>query len=495
MKVVIIGIDGMDRDLIKKYINDLPVFQKIAARSPEILSTSVFPPDSDTAWATIYTGLNPAKHGIVDFVDPLERKKITDEKLASKDLESIKGKTFWDLAGNHDIKSCLLYPHLIFPIWQVNGLVINRDPHSQSVHIFPKEFDIDYELNKSQLVLRIPRSRSEFEKYLKYKRKTVNEEFDLAVHLMKKYEWDLFFLYSSSLDSIKHIFWNYCDEDDPTYPGDTKFKNVVKDFYILLDSLIGNLLNKMSEDVPVLLFSDHGHSMRPVSLFNVNEILRKEGLLKSHEKGRSVNNLKQNIKRTAVNIAQKSGLRPAAQTVLRIFPSIKDSFVRPSNIDFNDTVAHCTDLSGLKSYSYGGIKINKKIVNDREELSEIKKKILTLLQNYKHPESGEIVVDWIKGREELYEGEYLDKYPEILFNLKENYGAGWEINVPEFTESHAHKFFPGSHRGSTPIFYLLNSTQFELRKKEIELVDIAPTILKLLNIDYEDSHFDGESII
>ena len=57
-RVVVLGIDALDRELVTKYIVNLPTFQKIISKSPKIKSTSTFPPDSDTAWATIYTGLN-----------------------------------------------------------------------------------------------------------------------------------------------------------------------------------------------------------------------------------------------------------------------------------------------------------------------------------------------------------------------------------------------------------------------------------------------------
>ena len=74
-KLLIIGIDSMDRELVSKYLDSLPNFRKIIEESPKIRSASVFPPDSDTAWASIYTGLNPTKHGIVEFVDPLDPKE------------------------------------------------------------------------------------------------------------------------------------------------------------------------------------------------------------------------------------------------------------------------------------------------------------------------------------------------------------------------------------------------------------------------------------
>ena len=495
-KLLILGIDSMDRELISKYIDYLPTFRKILNETPTINSTSVFPPDSDTAWASIYTGLNPAKHGVVDFVDPLERKKITQKESDYFDVNVIKGRTFWDIASKYGKKVCIIYPHIAFPIWEVNGFMINSHPKTEEIFIYPNDFKFNFELKTLEVLKRIPRSKLEFKKYLEKKIKTVINEFNFGKKMLINYDWDLLFFYTSTLDSIQHIFWNYCDPQDPTYPGVNQFQDAIKNIYILHDQLIGEMLKGINSETVVLIMSDHGHSMRPVNLFNINEILRIKGFLQpTKNKITYIRSLKEKFKRGIVDIAQKSGLRPAAQTFLRIFPSIKDIYTNPSAIDFDNTIAHCTDMSGLKSYTYGGIVIDRNKFTSERDFKSVKYDIMKIIENIKIHDSNESVVDWICERETLYSGDYIDKYPDIIFNLKEGYGAGWNINLPIFTKSISHKFYPGSHRGSTPIFYLLNQTSKQIIKHEISLMDVAPTILDLLEIDWKNFDLDGESIL
>lgn len=106
MKVMVIGIDGLDIELINKFEKELPNFRKLKEQSPDVKLFSVFPPDSPTAWASIYTGKNPAEHGFVFFKDP-----FTDAEYGGHLKNNVSGKTFWDDAGKRlNKKVCILFP-------------------------------------------------------------------------------------------------------------------------------------------------------------------------------------------------------------------------------------------------------------------------------------------------------------------------------------------------------------------------------------------------
>ncbi len=71
-RVVVLGIDGLDPDLLKETIERFPDrtrnFQWIANKSGiHELGTST-PPQSPVAWSNFITGLDPGGHGIFDFI-------------------------------------------------------------------------------------------------------------------------------------------------------------------------------------------------------------------------------------------------------------------------------------------------------------------------------------------------------------------------------------------------------------------------------------------
>jgi len=493
-KIVIIGIDSMDRELIEKYSQDLPNFKKIIQETPQFQMSSVFPPDSDTAWASIYTGLNPAKHGIVLFVDPLE--KATIQETDYLDVSNLTGKTFWDIAGKSGKKVCLIYPHAIYPVWPVNGFIISPAPKTNEFQMYPENFHFEFDVKEFEVPKTIPDSIAEYEEYLKKFHDIVVNEFEFAENMLKTYDCDIFFFYSSVLDFIQHIFWNYCDPADPTYMGDTNpFRNAIKDFYILHDRLIGQLIQNIPDDTIIMILSDHGHAMRPVQLFNINELLRKNGFLfEKEEMFTPIRRLNEKLKRTAVELIQRTDLRKFALSVLRKYPQVKEFYTIPTTIDFQRTIAHCSDMSGLKSYTYGGIIVQKK-KSSNVVYEKIRDDIINLLRIQTLPTSEEKLFEWVERREDVYQGEFVTKYPDILFKLNHEYGAGWAVNVPLFTSTSAHSFFPGTHRGDTPILFIKNLDNNQIQKKTIALMDITPSLLQLLEIRTNDLVFDGESFI
>ncbi len=68
-KVILVGLDGATWDLITPWVHagKLATFRKLMQQGiwGELESTA--PPISPSAWTSIYTGANPAKHGITNF--------------------------------------------------------------------------------------------------------------------------------------------------------------------------------------------------------------------------------------------------------------------------------------------------------------------------------------------------------------------------------------------------------------------------------------------
>ena len=79
-KLIILGIDGMDWDVIVRYKDKLPNLYGLMQKNNYPHLRSVFPADTTPAWSTIYTGLDPSEHGIINFVNVGAKENTLDRK-------------------------------------------------------------------------------------------------------------------------------------------------------------------------------------------------------------------------------------------------------------------------------------------------------------------------------------------------------------------------------------------------------------------------------
>lgn len=483
-KVIVIGIDGLDSVLLTNFKNDLPNFEKLKESSHNIKLKSVFPPDSPTAWTSIYTGMNPAEHGIISFKDPATEFKVCDYLGTD-----ISGKTFWDKAGNAGKKVCVVFPHLGYPVWPVNGVMIGRtsevDIREFEIQTYPSSLSEKYNLSDLKPMSSYPINIGDI---MKPTKDLIINEVNLGLKLLNEVDWDLYFIYFSSLDNIEHLFWMYYDSKDPEYKEGNPYKDVIRDFYKFYDKeVIGKFLEFVDSNTTLIVLSDHGHAMRPSNVVNINEILRREGLLKSKTDNGSKINLKQqllgNLKNNGLKLINNYRIAgKVTSKILSFFPKSASVFYYINPIDIEKTRAYISDPSGgLKAYSYAGIKLNPNIVSN--EYEEVREEVIELISYVEDPITSENIVEWVLKREEVYNGEYLDKYPDILFKLKDDWGVGWEINKDIYTVSHSHKLHSGNHRQKSAVF-LAKNLNLEI-KNSIELMDIDSIVMSILGITNE----------
>ncbi|HHX69518.1 MAG TPA: hypothetical protein GX708_15910 [Gallicola sp.] len=496
-KLIIIGIDGLDSNLISKFEESLPNFKKLKLLVPNVKLTSVYPYDSETAWSTIYTGLNPAKHGVVVFKNPFDNLTTTSSLVdAESDIRKrLKGITFWDYASKAGKKVCVLFPHAVYPAWQVNGTMICRSMKGNNknypIQSFPSSISKEYISSNMNSVRSLP-TKNTMNNYIELCKKLVFDEIELGLKMLCKDEWDLFFIYSSAGDAIQHVFWNYCDDNDPTYPGNNEYQNVIEDFYKYYDKMLGSFMEKMDENDTLLLLSDHGHGMRPMNLVNFNEMLRERGYLESKVKNENKTDRYYIFEKLKDNLSEfvvKYGLSDITAKFVKIAPITKKVYTASLSIDWNKSVACASDPNGIKAYSYGGIAINRN--NLSMDYEDFRNLLIREFSIVSHPVSGKNLIKWMCKREELYQGTYLGKYPDIVFELDQDFGVGWGTHVPLISKSHTHLIQPGGHLRDSAVFLI--SKKYENIRQKITLEDIFPTVLQILNIQ-EVINCDGSSI-
>jgi len=248
----------------------------------------------------------------------------------------------------------------------------------------------------------------------------------------------------------------------------------------------------VDDDVTVILLSDHGHGGRPFKLVSVNEVLRQGGFLCARDLDANPQiRVSEQAKRLAVQTISRYGLAKLAGRTMRRFPGMIQSFTRPAAINWDETIAYASDLSGIKAYPYGGIIINQAALGDRD-YETVRDEIIQLLQAACVLPDGTPLLKFIARREDRYSGPHLTQYPDIILELQDGYGLGGALDVPLIAQDAASNLMPGSHRGETGTFMMRSERVVEA--DILDLHDITPTILDLLAIEGE-TDYDGQSIL
>ncbi|MBT3404878.1 hypothetical protein HN832_01895 [archaeon] len=280
-KVFIFGIDGAFPEyVLDRWLKDLPNIRGLLLRSQYGKMNSTIPPLSATAWSSIYTGKNPADTGIFEYV---YRKNYSYEDIRLINSTKLKEKTIWQIASDNGKKSIVCFPLLTWPIKPFDGILISGTltPPGEKVEcVYPSELKQEIMEKLGEVPMPdIPNFRNlSKEEVIQEARKMTEKHIEIMKYLMENKKWDLFFGVINMSDRLHHMFWRYLDEKHRKYDPKSEFKNVIKDFYIFLDTKLGEILKLIEKDTSIFLLSDHGIT-RMHNRVNLTDWLINEGYL------------------------------------------------------------------------------------------------------------------------------------------------------------------------------------------------------------------------
>ena len=102
-------------------------------------------------------------------------------------------------------------------------------------------------------------------------------------------------------------------------------------------------------------------------------------------------------------------------------------------------------------------------------------------------------MQWVKAREDVDSGRFSERmYPDILFELSDGYGVGWDLDSSLYGTAKDHQVASGGHNKDAVL--LLRNIDKEVKDKLPSIINVAPSILELFGMNWTDMHLDGKSI-
>lgn len=240
-RLIVIGIDGASYNLIKENASRFKFFSRLLENGSLKPLISTIPPSTVPAWMSIFTGVNPGKHGFFGFTEQhnYEYKLVRFNKCGVPRI--------WNILNDHGSKSIVINVPIVYPVESIHGAMVagmfSPSNKLEEKNIFPPS--IIPLLRKLNYVLDIDVSEleglSSKEVYntLSGIVEARTEAFKL---LMDNFNASLGILVYTEVDRIQHIFWHD--------------KELVLGIYELIEEQISELLNHF--DSPMIVVSDHG---------------------------------------------------------------------------------------------------------------------------------------------------------------------------------------------------------------------------------------------
>ncbi len=274
-RVLIVGVDGADWEKLEPLIQSgaLPTFQRLTENGCYGPLMSIEPLVSPMIWTSIATGKVPLKHGIYGF---------TNEDNVPVNSTMRRASPIWDIVSGYGAAVGVVGWYVTWPVDQVNGFLVSDRIHSllrgpvqafQSFRGHPTNgilesfgrFDFD------PAYKRCPKEEARYQQNRivdeplrwGYLRDTIYGRG--ATFLCARYRPTFAAVYFRGVDFVQHFFWKY---DDPEPFGGVdpvdlrRYGDVIPNYYVYQDRLLGELLEAAGDDVNVILVSDHGFRAR-----------------------------------------------------------------------------------------------------------------------------------------------------------------------------------------------------------------------------------------
>lgn len=493
-KVFVVGFDGATWRFIRPLVErgEMPNFQRLMADGVSGELTSVVPFQSAAAWVTFMTGKNSGKHGVYMFQDYDALSYTYAGRTANSRYFS--GQTIFDIVGELGGTVAAIRVPLTYPAWPINGIMVSG---------FPTPGDTPESFHPPELRAEVG-SAAQPDEDPDFRKLTVEQQAasletqmrrmsELVARMIDR-KHDLFMVVHRVPDPVHHFFIKFVDSRTPAYnPDDTpRWGDLVNRFYRKMDEALGETLAALSEDDTIFVISDHGGAITPPRQFNVNVWLAERGWLTPHQESKSVRERVYALNQQLLPSRVRSVLRRHAPRSVR--GELRQMWRGLQHIDFPKTQAYhfpmkCSPLAGI-NINVRGRQPNG--VVDPEEYERLRDRILAEIRDVKDPKTGERIVLRVYKREELYDGPFVERAPDIVVWCNDMYREGPFARGPMVSEVPFDELLqvPGAH-DEKGIF--LARGPLLARSKTVydaKLIDLTPTILHAMELPVP-SDMDG----
>jgi predicted AlkP superfamily phosphohydrolase/phosphomutase len=416
--LIVVGLDGASLDLIEPWTADgsLPNLARLAERGAWGRLRSTIPPATFPAWTSLTTGVNPGRHGVLDFT---ERVPGT-YRVRFVNARRRRAAALWSRFGAAGFRTAVLTVPGTYPPDAVNGVMVSGwdSPLATAVDgsfVHPRAFRDEIRA----AVGRVPFADFQemetgpgwHEEALAKLLDGIAQRTRLVLHCLRKEAWDFLMVVFGESDTVAHHFWRFHDARSPRH-APSPFADAIRRVYRALDDALGTIVAALPPDATVAVVSDHGSGGASDVVVHPNRRLHDCGLLGF----------------TAAPPRWSAGLRRAALGVvplglqgrlLRALPGVSgalEASVRFAGIDWRATQAYSEELDYAPSVWLNVVGREPEGIVPPSAYHDVREGVVNALTTWRY-DDGRPVVARVWRREEVLHGDATERAPDLLLEL------------------------------------------------------------------------------
>lgn len=508
-RLLLIGIDGATPDLIRPWSErgDLPTLARVMRSGSAGPLVSVPNMITPAAWTSFATGCSPGRHGIFFF---------TERVPGSYDERFIKGggravPPFWMLLGAQGLRTAVVNVPMTFPADPVNGIMVSgMDAPGMEAPGFTHPPGLVDELRSRFGHLLAARSLSgaighlmlagKLDAAREILERRVRDRTELARFLIDRYPVDLFALVHTEVDGAQHYFWRYLDSRVPgTSPREVqRYGDTILRLYQSVDRSVESLLSTFGT-ANVMVLSDHGAGVSPGVEDGVpwiRLVLEEMGLAARRDEGRGVRRASSGALAALYRMVNPRLPSPMRRTLRRLVPGVKAAAKASVQYryDWARTRAFCMGAAGDVWLNVRG-RDPEGLVEPGPDYERVRGLIRETFLALREAETSEPVVEVVDFREEVHDGPFLDRAPDLFIRFRDVVISGLVMDgrvlrLPARAAAAPKEIKSGSHRPEGVLALSGAGVRPGGTLTGARLIDAAPTILYWLGAPVP-SYMDG----
>lgn len=477
-KVLLLGLDGATYNVFDPAFEagHMPRLASLLERGASGVLTSTIPPYTPPGWTSIFTGVNPGKHGIFGFTIGNAQRR---DGLAR--LDRVKAPALWNAANAQGARVGLFNIPMTYPAPQVDGFAVSGmltpeggggatpDGFTYPASLASKivdgagGYEIDIEVNYDE-DWKSTGIEERLSQNLAAKRRA------LALLLEDHDDVGLLFAVLEAPDRLMHAHYKYIDPRCRHFerPEARSIRERVWAFFDEMDSLIGELEDWAGAGGYIITMSDHGFGPKD-KVVNVNLALKEWGLLSVTGAGAAVGG--------------SPGIRKAARKVKKVVPRSlwkRAKGAAHSSIDWSQTKAFSSPNPQQGIYvNLEGREPHGIVAQAGYEsvLAEVTERFDALVD----PGDGGKVLDRMYRRDEVHHGPMASEGPDLFPVCRDwTYELSDGLYSPGVLTDYRH--LPRGFHHLDGIFGITGPGVAARSGLEANLLDIAPTALYLAGL-------------